>query len=93
MWLLTSSGSVLVLDTVQGETTRAQLDSRVWPSNGTSNWIPCKVVPKASERISDGLRIVSSEVLVIKKGNHTRYDLPFVFLPGQDIYAIETKEA
>jgi hypothetical protein len=68
MWLLTSSGSVLVMDISQGETTRAQLDSRVWQSNGTSNWVPCKVTvsPKTS-RVSDRTRIVSSEVLVIKR--------------------------
>lgn len=67
MWLLTSSGSVLVMVISQGETTRARLVFRVWQSNGTSNLVPCKVTIKSSERISDGTRMVSSDVLFIKR--------------------------
>lgn len=51
MWLLTSSGSVLVMVISQGETTRAQLVFFfwVWQLNSTSNWIPYKVTLKTSE--------------------------------------------
>ena len=65
MWLLTSFGYVLVMVISQGETARAQTVSRV-ATNGTSNLVLCKVIPKISEMVSDGARIVSSEALIIE---------------------------
>ena len=65
MWLLTSFGYVLVMVISQGETARAQTVPRV-ATNGTSNLVLRKVIPKISEMVSDWARIVSSEALVIE---------------------------
>lgn len=66
MWLLTSSGSVIVMVISQGETIRAQL---VFSGVAIEQYFqlgPCKVTPKTFEGISDGTRVSSSEVLVTK---------------------------